>query len=168
MVVLLGRRSNVLPAVGRPCRGCGIPRGAACPEACSALLRGRAARDVPPGSALLRPAAPRAPRRRRIRAAPLVRVPMRTRPLFCHPAKLRPRSRPPPAFRPSPKRAALLAGRRSGKRSRRQKASGWSFLPSGLREGGPRRAKRMLIGRNASLQLPHPPPQERRTLPRSA
>ena len=31
MVVLPGRRSKVLPAIGRPCRGRGIPRGADAP-----------------------------------------------------------------------------------------------------------------------------------------
>jgi len=31
MVVLPGRRSKVLPAIGRPCRGRGIPRGAGAP-----------------------------------------------------------------------------------------------------------------------------------------
>ena len=35
---------------------------------------------------------------------------MRTRPPFCHSAKLRPRCPPPPVFRPSPKHAASLAG----------------------------------------------------------
>ena len=50
-VVLLGRRTKVLPAIAGRCRGRGIPRGAACPEACYALLRGRAARDVPPHGA---------------------------------------------------------------------------------------------------------------------
>jgi hypothetical protein len=62
--------------------------------------------------------------------------------------------------------AAGAARARGGKKAVgcRSLACG-EFLPSGLREGGPRRAKRMRIGRNATLQLPHPPPQERKNAP---
>ena len=107
MVVLPGRRSKVLPTVAGPC-----PR-----RKRDTSRRCRAARDVPPHGARVRVRRPHAD------SASVL-------PFGKTPASIP----PPPAFRHSPKRAASLAGRRSGKRSRRQKASGWSFLPSCLRE----------------------------------
>lgn len=122
-----------------------IPRGAACPEACYALLRGRAARDVPPQAA-----------RQRSRWSRCHAACFRPGPRLGAPAPRRPRK--------ARRRALLQTPRPAGRRAWQGRR--WA-APVDARHAGPafallRRGKRVPALPASAWPLPPVGPPERR------